>query len=78
MLVWVNTKYMYISSLELKTSEFSTHSMKYFWYTPQKSKYPLFTYPFHSDGSSNTYCYNYYGIVHFVVCMQVSRKTPRM
>ena len=25
-------------------------------YSPQKSKYPLFTYPFHSDGSSNTYC----------------------
>ena len=37
----VNTKY--ISSRDLKTSKFSTHSMKYIWYSPQKSKYPLFT-----------------------------------
>ena len=45
-----NTKY--ISSRELKTSKFScyalmkilmflTHSMKYIWYSTQKSKYPL-------------------------------------
>ena len=44
----------YISSRELKTSEFSlmlrlvkillfsTHSMKYIWYSSQKSKYPLY------------------------------------
>ena len=48
----VNTKY--ISSRELETSKFhlcyaclkiqmfSTHLMKYIWYSPQKSKYPLF------------------------------------
>ena len=50
----VNTKYM--SSRELKTSKFSfvlcTHEnsdvfntldeIYYFWYSPQKSKYPLF------------------------------------
>ena len=35
----VNTKH--ISSRELDTSEFSTHSMKYIWYSPQKSKYLL-------------------------------------
>ena len=31
-------------SFELRTHEilmFSTHSMKYIWYSPQKSKYPL-------------------------------------
>ena len=44
----------YISSRELKTSKFScvlrtmkilmfsTHSMKYIWYSPLKSKYPLY------------------------------------
>ena len=44
-----------MSSRELKTSKFSfvlctnensyvlTHSMKYIWYSPQKSKYLLFT-----------------------------------
>ena len=37
-MVSVNTKYM--SSRELKTSKFSTHSMKYICYSPQKSKYP--------------------------------------
>ena len=30
-----------MSSRELKTLKFSTHSMKYIWYSPQKSKYPL-------------------------------------
>ena len=44
--------HIYITSRELKTSKFSccalmkilmfsTHSMKYIWYSPQKSKYPL-------------------------------------
>ena len=30
----------------MKILMFSTHSMKYIWYSPQKSKYPLFT---HAD-----------------------------
>ena len=27
----------------MKILMFSTHSMKYIWYSPQKSKYPLYT-----------------------------------
>ena len=41
----VNAKY--ISSSELKTSElklfmFSTHEMKYIWYSPKKSKFSFY------------------------------------
>ena len=52
LIFWLNT--IYISSQELKMSKlslvlcivkipmFSTHSMKYIWYSAKKSKYPLF------------------------------------
>ena len=34
-------RYTSHTSRDLKTSKFSTLSMKYIWYSPQKSKYPL-------------------------------------
>ena len=36
----VNTKN--ISSRTCKITDISAHSMKYIWYSPQKSKYPLY------------------------------------
>ena len=30
--------------LTRKNTDFSTHLMKYIWYSPKKSKYPLHTY----------------------------------
>ena len=56
----VNTKY--ISSSELKTSEFSrvfsTHEMKYIWYSPKTSKFLFILYntgdfPIHKAGGEN-------------------------
>ena len=41
--VWITSDSYYAL---VKILMFSTHSMKYIWYSPQKSKYPLFIHIF--------------------------------